>query len=55
MFFAATFLYTESPIHPTKAAVKNISLGNKNRKEWELTVWEWKGMGMLKYIPDHLY
>ena len=23
MFLAATFLYTESPIHPTKVATKN--------------------------------
>jgi len=36
-------------------AAKNISLENKNGKERELTVLEWKGMGMQKYISVHLY
>ena len=32
-----------------------ILFGNGNRKEWELTMWEWEGMWIQKAIPDHLY
>jgi len=29
--------------------------GNGDGRESELNRWEWKGMGMLKAIPAHLY
>jgi len=29
-------------------------IGNGNGKKWELTRWEWEGMGMQKVILGHL-
>jgi len=37
MFLAATFLYTESPIHATKAAAKNIFLSSLY---WPVRQWK---------------
>jgi len=32
-------------------------LGNRNGKEWEATVWEWEGIGILKnqFWPSLFY
>jgi len=33
----------------------NYKIGNGNGREWELTGWEWEGMGTQKAILGHLY
>jgi len=39
----------ETITHRDDLGIK-LNLGNGNGVEWELTAWEWEGMGMFKKI-----